>query len=148
MRISGVVAVTSFSFEPPVSEENIDQAYEEIFAPWVKSMGLCDLEVSEGKASATLPQNSSLQWANGATCGQAIMAAIDTVVSLAMLTTDRFSKGTASQNTQFLKPAMGDDLRIEVNVLRFGRAIAYAETKVFFVTSGDLVAHATNEFVF
>ena len=140
--------MTSLDFKPPVTEENLDQAFAEIFAPWVKSMGLCDFEVSVGKASATLPQSSSLQWANGATCGQAIMAAIDTVVSLAMLTTEKFSKGTASQNTQFLKPAMGDDLRIEVNVLRFGKVIAYAETKVFFITSGDLVAHATNEFVF
>ena len=134
--------------QPPVTNENLERAFEEIFAPWVKSMGLIDIDVSRGKASATLPQNANLQWANGATCGQAIMAAIDTVVSLAMLTTDRFSKGTASQNTQFLKPALGDDLRIEVNVLRFGKVIAYAETRVSFLKSGELVAHATNEFVF
>ena len=134
--------------QPPITGENLDQAYEEIFAPWVKSMGLIDIEVSRGKASATLPQNANLQWANGATCGQAIMAAIDTVVSLAMATTEKFSKGTASQNTQFLRPALGEDLRIEVDVLRFGKVIAYAETKVFFVKSRDLVAHATNEFVF
>ncbi len=140
--------MNDLNFQPPITSENIEQAFEDIFAPWVKSMGLYDIEVSKGKASATLPQNPDLQWANGATCGQAIMAAIDTVVSLAMLTTDRFSKGTASQNTQFLKPALGDDLRIDVNVLRFGKVIAYAETKVFSVTSGDLVAHATNEFVF
>jgi len=89
-----------------------------------------------------------LQWANGAIYGQAIMAAIGTVVSLAMLTTDRFSKGTASQNTQFLRPAIGQDLRIEVNVLKFGKVIAYAETNVSFAVSGKLVAHATNEFIF
>jgi acyl-coenzyme A thioesterase PaaI-like protein len=148
MRISGEVTMTKEIFEPPITSENLDLAFDEIFAPWVKSMGLIDIEVSKGKASATLPQESDLQWGNGAICGQAIMAAIDTVVSLAMLTTDRFSKGTASQNTQFLKPALGDDLRIEVTVLRFGKVIAYAETKVFFATSGDLVAHATNEFVF
>ena len=131
-----------------VTNENIDEQYDYIFAPWVKAMGLVEISVSEGKASAVLPQNPALQWANGATCGQAIMAAIDTVVSLAMLTTDRASKGTASQNTQFLRPAMGEDLRIEVNVLKFGRVVAYAETKVFFASSGKLVAHATNEFVF
>jgi acyl-coenzyme A thioesterase PaaI-like protein len=43
---------------------------------------------------------------------------------------------------------VGEDLRIEVNVLKFGRVVAYAETKVFFASSGKLVAHATNEFVF
>ncbi|MFK7864551.1 MAG: PaaI family thioesterase [Pseudohongiellaceae bacterium] len=140
--------MADLSFHLPITSENVSQAFDEIFAPWVKSMGLFDISVSKGKASATLPQSHNLQWANGATCGQAIMAAIDTVVSLAMLSTDRFAKGTASQNTQFLKPAFGDDLRIEVNVLRFGKVIAYAETKVYFVESGDLVAHATNEFVF
>ncbi len=100
------------------------------------------------KASAVLPQNPDLQWASGAICGQAIMAAVDTVVSLAMLSTERTSKGTASQNTQFLRPAIGEDLLIDVNVLKFGKVIAYAETKVTFASSGKLVAHATNEFVF
>lgn len=67
---------------------------------------------------------------------------------MAMLTTDRFSKGTASQNTQLLRSATGEDLRIEVNVLKRGQIIAYAETNVSFAVSGKLVAHATNEFVF
>ena len=111
-------------------------------------MGLRDIQINKGKASAVLPQSISLQWANGAICGQAIMAAIDTVVAMAMLTTDKFSKGTASQNTQFLSPAIGEDLLIDVNVLKFGKVIAYAETKVTLVNSGKLVAHATNEFVF
>ena len=131
-----------------VTNDNFEQFYDYIFAPWVKAMGLTEIKVSKGKVSAVLPQNSSLQWANGAICGQAIMAVIDTVVSLAMATTDRASKGTASQNTQFLRPALGEDLRIEVDVLKFGKVVAFAETKVFFVSSGKLVAHATNEFVF
>ncbi len=132
----------------PVTNENVEETCEYIFAPWVKALGLAEIEVSEGKASAVLPQNPDLQWANGAICGQAIMAAIDTVVSLAMLSTDRASKGTASQNTQFLRPALDEDLRLQVNVLKFGRVVAYAETKGTFASSGKLVAHATNEFVF
>jgi acyl-coenzyme A thioesterase PaaI-like protein len=65
-----------------------------------------------------------------------------------MTTTDRGPKGTASQNTHFLRPAFEDDLKIEVSVLNFGKAIAYAEAKVTFVKSGKLVAHSTAEFVF
>jgi uncharacterized protein (TIGR00369 family) len=131
-----------------ITNDSVVDYYDYVFAPWVKAMGLTDLKVDGGRASAILPQNSSLQWANGAICGQVIMAAIDTVVSLAMATKDTFSKGTASQNTQFLRPAMGEDLRIEANVLKYGRTIAYAETHVYFAKSGKLVAHATNEFVF
>jgi uncharacterized protein (TIGR00369 family) len=137
-----------FDDHKPVTNENVSDTYEYVFAPWVKAMGITDIEVSRGKASAVLPQNPDLQWANGAICGQAIMAAIDTVVSLAMLSTDRPSKGTASQNTQFLRPAVKEDVRIEASVLKFGKVIAYSETRVTLVTSGELVAHSTNEFVF
>ena len=132
----------------PVNEENVSDVYEYIFAPWVKAMGLTDLRAGNGQATALLPQNGALQWANGAICGQAIMSAIDTVVSLAMHTRERPSKGTASQNTQFLRRAVGDDLRIEAQVLKFGSTIAYAEARVTFATNGELVAHSTAEFVF
>lgn len=132
----------------PTTTENVDAFYDYLFAPWVKALGLKDIEVSEGQASAVLPQSSELQWANGAICGQAIMAAIDTVGALAMTTSTRQPKGTSSQNTQFLRPALNDDLRIQVNVLKFGKQIAYAEVNVTFVKSGKLVAHSTLEFVF
>ncbi|MEX1287036.1 MAG: hypothetical protein AB1Z57_03770, partial [Acidimicrobiia bacterium] len=62
--------------------------------------------------------------------------------------TDRRAKGTASQNTQFIRPAAGDDLVIHTEVLRFGTVIGYGETKVTFADSGKLVAHSTCEFVF
>ena len=53
-----------------ITNENVDEQYDYIFAPWVKEMGLVEISVSEGKASAILPQNPALQWANGAICGQ------------------------------------------------------------------------------
>lgn len=132
----------------PVTNESAHELYEYIFAPWVKAMGLIDLQVAKGVASARLPQSRELQWANGAICGQAIMAAIDTVVAMAIGTGDRQAKGTASQHTQFLRPAAGDDLKIDAHVLQFGATIAYAEAHVTFASSGKLVAHATAEFVY
>lgn len=132
----------------PVTSENVQNVYANLFAPWVKKMGLVDLQVSTGFASARLPQNPELQWASGAICGQALMAAIDTVVAIAIGTGERQAKGTASQHTQFLRPAAGDDLVIEARVLQFGSTIAYAEAHVTYATSGKLVAHATAEFVY
>jgi acyl-coenzyme A thioesterase PaaI-like protein len=84
----------------------------------------------------------------GAVCGQVIMSAVDTVASLAMATTDRVPKGTVYQHTHFLRPAMSEDMRVEASVLRFGKTSAFAETRVSFITSGELVAHATLEFAF
>jgi uncharacterized protein (TIGR00369 family) len=140
--------MSSLSKSSSINSETVGAAYESVFAPWVKKLGLKDIEVGSGSASALLPQTPDIQFFTGAICGQAIMAAVDTVASLAIFTSDRQTKGTASQTTQFLRPAVGEDLRITTEVLKFGATIAYAETRVTSDPSGELVAHATSEFVF
>jgi acyl-coenzyme A thioesterase PaaI-like protein len=76
------------------------------------------------------------------------MSAVDMVAALAMSTSDRPAKSTVYQHTHFLRPALSQDLWVQVNVLRFGKASAFAEAKVAFLTSGELVAHVTLEFAF
>lgn len=132
----------------PITNDTVGEFYEWLFAPWVKELGLRDFSVAPGQAVAILPQNERLQFASGAICGQVIMAAVDTVTSLAMATGDRKPRGTVYQHTHFLRPALSHDMRVESNVLRFGKSSAFAETKVTFVASGELVAHATLEFAF
>lgn len=132
----------------PLTNETVEQFYDWLFAPWVKELGLRDFDVAPGRVAAILPQDSKLQFVSGAVCGQVIMSAVDTVVSLAKATTDRIPKGTTYQHTHFLRPAMTHDMRIEANVLRFGKSSAFAEAKVTFANSGKLVAHATHEFAF
>ena len=132
----------------PVTQTTVDRAYEFVFAPWVKNLGLRDFRVEHGRASATLPISDSLKFSSGAVCGQALMAAIDTITALAMATTDRASKGTVYQHTHFLRPAVGDDFIVEAEVLRFGKSTAYAEARVRLSLSRDVVAHAVLEFAF
>jgi acyl-coenzyme A thioesterase PaaI-like protein len=81
-------------------------------------------------------------------CGQAIMAAADSVASLAIGTTERISKGTVYQHTHFLRPGVNDDFHVRAEVLRFGKASAFTETCVSFAYTGKLVAHASLEFAF
>ncbi len=132
----------------PVTGATVLEMYGHLFAPWVKELGLRDFEVGPGRACALLPQGEALKFYAGAVCGQAIMAAIDTVVSLAMFTTDRIPKGTVYQHTHFLRPAVNGDFRIEAKVLRFGKASAFAEARLTLAAGGDLVAHASSEFAF
>lgn len=132
----------------PVTQSNVQEAYEHVFAPWVKHLGLCDFNVGVGRASARLPNSGELKFSSGAMCGQALMAAIDTVVALAMSTTDRAPKGTVYQHTHFLRPAVDESFLIEAEVLRFGKASAYSEARVSGITSGTRVAHAVLEFAF
>lgn len=132
----------------PVTQETAPAAFDWIFAPWIKEMGFTDFEVREGFFAMRLPMNDKLQFFSGAVCGQAIMAAIDTAASMANATSPRMSKGTVYQHTHFLRPAANDDLRIEANVKRFGKASSYIDVAVTFVGSGELVAHGVLEFAF
>ena len=93
----------------PLKDATVPEFYEYLFAPWVKGLGICDFSVTKGQVSALLPQNAAPKFSNGAVCDQLIMAAIDTVASLAMATTDRLLKGTVYQHTHFLRPAANDD---------------------------------------
>ncbi len=132
----------------PVTNETVKDFYEWLFAPWVKEIGLRDFSVAPGQAIAVLPQSEKLQFVSGAVCGQVIMSAVDTVASLAVATTERLARGTVYQHTHFLRPAMSSDMRVEANVLRFGKSSAFIEAKVTFLASGELVAHASLEFAF
>lgn len=132
----------------PVTAETVMNVYEWLFAPWVKEIGLRDFTVAPGRVTAVLPQSEKLQFVSSAVCGQAIMSAVDTVASLASMTSERMPKGTVYQHTHFLRPAVSADLFIEANVLRFGKSSAFTEAKVTFVTTGELVAHASLEFAF
>jgi uncharacterized protein (TIGR00369 family) len=130
-----------------ITQDNAQAAHDELFAPWVRQLGLFDFEVHEGFVAATLPAKSELQFAGAIVCGQAIMSAIDTVASMAMMTTDRPTKGTVYQHTHFLRPATAESFRIEVKVLRFGKATAFAEARVT-NPAADLIVHSSAEFAF
>jgi acyl-coenzyme A thioesterase PaaI-like protein len=132
----------------PLTDATVLELYEHVFAPWVKMLGLREFKVSPGVVSALLPENDALKFSSGAVCGQAIMAAIDTVASLSMATAERIPKGTVYQHTHFLRPAVNDDFYVRAEVLRFGKASAFTETRVSFASTGELAAHASLEFAF
>lgn len=132
----------------PVTDATVIELYEYVLAPWVKMLGLRDFKVYPGIVSAMLPQSDALKFSSGAVCGQAIMAAIDSVAALSVGTTGRVTKGTVYQHTHFLRPAFNDDYQVRAEVLRFGKTSAFTETRVTFASTGKLVAHASLEFAF
>src|ERR1700710_958800 len=132
----------------PVTDATVLELFEYVFAPWVKMLGLREFKVCPGIVSAMLPQSDALKLSSGAVCGQAIMAAIDSVAALSVGTTGRIIKGTVYQHTHFLRPAFNDDYHVRAEVLRFGKASAFTETRVSFASTGKLVAHAILEFAF
>ena len=139
---------TSLDGLVPVTQANVNEAYETIFAPWIRQMGMTDFVVREGYCSCRLPQNADLHFFSGAICGQAMMAAIDTVAALAAATTDRSSRGTVYQHTHFLRPAAAEDLVVAAEVRRFGKTSAFIDCSITLAQSGKLCAHAVLEFAF
>jgi acyl-coenzyme A thioesterase PaaI-like protein len=132
----------------PLTQDSAQAVFDWVYAPWVKDLGLTDFVVREGFCAMRLPLGDHLTFFSGAVCGQALMAAIDTVASMAVATSPRLGKGTVYQHTHFLRPAVNDDFLIEATVKRFGKASAYVDCSVTFVGSGELVAHAVLEFAF
>jgi hypothetical protein len=132
----------------PVTDATVLESYEYVFAPWVKKLGLCEFKVCPGIVSAMFPQNDALRLSNGAYVVRPIMAAIGSVASRSVGTTGRITKGTVYQHTHFLRPAVNDDYHVRAEVLRFGKASAFTETRVSFASTGKLVAHASLEFAF
>ena len=131
----------------PTTQANVAEVFDRIYAPWVKQMGMTDFVIRPGYCSIRLPQDPALQFSEGAICGQAIMAAIDTAAALAVCT-DRAPRGTAYQHTQFLRPAAGEDLKVEATVVRSGKSSAYVECGVTLIGSDRLAAHAVLEFAY
>ena len=130
MRMTPEQAVAELDRTLPCTIENAEEVHAVLFAPWVKKQGLEFLDVEEGRVKARLRQDPEQQFFSGAVCGQAMMSAIGTMMSMAMLTYPRKLKGTASQNNQFLRPAIGDDLIIEATVLKMGKNSACGETRI------------------
>jgi acyl-coenzyme A thioesterase PaaI-like protein len=148
MKLTPEQAVAKIDRLLPCTINNIEEVLAVGFASWVRKQGLEFLEVEEGRVKARLRQDPGQQMFTGAICGQATMSAIDTVMSLAMLTYGRKSKGTVNQNNQFLRAAIDDDLIIEAIVLKMGKNSAYGETRIVFEESGELVVHSTSGYAF
>lgn len=120
-----------------------DEILQENFAPWVLDLGLVAEEVGDGKAVLRLPWSDRLAREGGALSGQALMAAADTAVVLAV----SGAKGgfvpmtTVQLNTSFQRPVMGRDVLIEVGLTKLGRTLAFAEIDM--TVDSVTVAHAS-----
>ncbi|WP_346045030.1 PaaI family thioesterase [Actinomadura chokoriensis] len=120
-----------------------DEILRDNFAPWVLDLGLVPEEVGDGTAVLRLPWNDRLAREGGALSGQALMAAADTAVVLAVAG----AKGgfvpmtTVQLNTSFQRPVVGKDVLVHVELSKLGRSLAFAEIDM--TVDSATVAHAS-----
>lgn len=128
--------------------QTLQAALVEYFAPWVQALGLEVIACDGDRVSVRLPQREQLSRVGGMVCGQAMMAAADTCMVLALV--NHFGSfrpmTTVQLNTSFLKPLSGQDGIIEARVLRAGKSLAFGEIDIRGANDGKSVCRSTTTY--
>jgi uncharacterized protein (TIGR00369 family) len=129
-----------------MDRETLQAALPEYFAPWVQDLSLQvrDFSAVDG-VTLLLPNGPRLSRVGGMLCGQAMMAAADTAMVLALINhLGEFRPCTTVQmNTSFLKPLSGQDALVQAKVLRAGKSLAFGEIDIRGAQDGKSVCRAT-----
>ena len=122
---------------------------DQLAADCVKRLGLRIETVEPGQVTLRLPVSADIVHAGGVVCGQAILAAADTAMLLAMIAQlGEFRPMTTVQlQTSFVRPVPKDagTIVVRARVLRRGKSLSYGEVE-FTTEDGKLAAHATTTY--
>jgi uncharacterized protein (TIGR00369 family) len=131
-----------------IDRDALQGALPEYFAPWVQALGLRVETVAEDSVTLRLPQSDQLSRVGGMLCGQAMMAAADTAMVLALMNHfGGFRPCTTVQlNTSFLKPLSGQDALVQARVLRAGKTLAFGEIDLRGAEGGGSVCRASTTY--
>jgi acyl-coenzyme A thioesterase PaaI-like protein len=110
----------------------LQAALAQYFAPWVQALALRVDSLDPQGVTLRLPQNPQLSRVGDMLCGQAMMAAADTAMVLALIHHfGEFKPCTTVQlSSSFLRPLSGQDALIEARVLRAGKSLAFGEIDI------------------
>jgi len=116
------------------------------FAPWVQDLGLSVERVTSDGAVLRLRFDARLCREGGTLSGQALLAAADTAMVVAVSAANGGFRPmtTVGQTMSFQKPVSGKDVLLEARVQRLGRTMAFGEVHCRLEGDGALVAHATS----
>lgn len=131
-----------------VSADTLQSALREWFAPWVQSLGLQVAAHETGVVTLRLPQNPDLCRIGGMVCGQALMAAADTAMVLAVVTQlgNRQPMSTVQLNSSFLKPLVNQDALVTARVVRAGKSLVFGEIDIAGALDGKSVCRASTTY--
>ena len=131
-----------------VTTAQLEAALAEYFAPWVQALGLKVEAVGAASVTLRLPASAHLSRVGGMVCGQAMMAAADTAMVLALIRHfGEFRPCTTVQlNSSFLKPLSGQDALVEAQVLRAGKTMAFGEIDLRGASDGKSVWRSTTTY--
>ena len=128
-----------------MTSEILQAALAEYFAPWVQALHLKVHGFDADSVTLRLPQSDQLSRVGGMLCGQAMMAAADTAVALALV--NHFGEfrpcTTVQMNTSFLRPLSNQDALVQARIVRAGKSLAFAEIDVRGADDGKSASRAS-----
>ena len=132
----------------PITPATLQACLADWFAPWVQELGLQVEGLADGEVTLRLPFDERLARIGGMVCGQALMAAADTAMVLAIVTQlgNQRPMTTVQLNTSFLKPLSGQDARITARVLRAGKSLVFGEIDIGGANDGRSVCRASTTY--
>ena len=131
-----------------ITPQTLQPALAEYFAPWVQALNLQVDSTDADSVTLRLPQSDQLSRVGGMLCGQAMMAAADTAMVLALIRHfGEFRPCTTVQlNTSFLKPLSGQDALVQARVIRAGKSLAFGEIDIRGATDDKSACRATTTY--
>lgn len=119
----------------------------DLFAQWVRDMNMRVDKANNGQAVLILPFSQDLCRAGGTICGQALMAAADTsmVLAIGSLFGEFRPTTTVNLNTAFLRPVADGDVRVVCDVVKPGRRLMFGEVQLV-GADGKTAAHVTTTY--
>ena len=133
---------------PTVTTDTLQSALSDWFAPWVQALGLRVQGFGPGEVTLRLPLNPELSRIGGMVCGQALMAAADTAMVLAIVTQlgNQRPMTTVQLNTSFLKPLANQDALVTARVIRAGKNLVFGEIDIVAAGDGKSVCRASTTY--
>ena len=133
----------------PMTAQLLQETFDRLGAEYVKRLGMRIESIEPGQVTLSLPVAAELVHGGGVLCGQAILAAADTAMLLAMIAElGEFKPMTTVQlQASFVRPVPRDAASVAVvaRVLRLGKTLSYGEVE-FKTADGKLAAHATTTY--
>lgn len=120
-----------------------------VAAPLVQRLNLTVVSIDDRAVVLSMPVTPEVVHRGGVLCGQAMMAAADTAMILALSAAlGEFRPMTTVQlQTSFLRPVPADvtDVRLTCRLLRRGKSLSFGEIDIA-TPDGRLAAHATTTY--
>ena len=128
-----------------MNNEVLQSVLAEYFAPWVQALALKVELFDSDSVTLRLPRNPQLSRVGGMLCGQAMMAAADTAMALAIANQSGAFRPctTVQMSTSFFKPLSNQDALVQARLLRSGKSLAFGEIDIRGAEDGKSVSRAS-----